>query len=136
MFSRYNHLLLFPLLSALISCDNTPGVLFSGYAQGEFIYLSHEATEKIDAILVKKDQSVRKGQALVRMESFNTENAVRIEEKNYRAEAASLKDLTSGERREELDVIRSQLTRARIAAELAKRQLPSIWIHATSPQPC
>lgn len=114
-------IIIFSLLCS--GCRDTSSDAFSGYANGEFIYLSYHASEKIEKVLVNKGAWVEKGQPLATMESFNADNALRIAEKNYMAERALLQDLRSGDRDKELDVVRAQLTRARAAAKLAKRQL-------------
>ncbi|WP_249033014.1 HlyD family secretion protein [Tenebrionicola larvae] len=57
------------------------------------------------------------------MESFTVENSRDVARKNYEAELATLRNLQSGERPEELAVTRSQLERATAAARLAKNQM-------------
>ncbi|QGH64349.1 HlyD family efflux transporter periplasmic adaptor subunit [Serratia proteamaculans] len=101
-------------------CDNVSSLGFSGYTNGDFIYLSHNNTEKIDKILVQKGSVVKKGQTLVLMEGFSSENSLNVTEKSYQAELALLRNMESGERPEELAIIRSQLERAKSAASLAK----------------
>ncbi|NIY46150.1 HlyD family secretion protein [Cedecea colo] len=104
-------------------CDSKDTRLYSGYSHGDFIYLSASSTEKIDRLLVKKGERVVAGQALVEMEKFTAANARQRAEKNYQAEKALLVNLNSGDRPQELDVIRSQLERAHSAADRAQRQL-------------
>lgn len=111
------------LIAAVLSlggCDNASSSGFSGYANGDFIYLSHNSTEKIDKILVRKGSHVKKGQALVMMENFSSANSLNISEKNYQAELALLRNMESGERPEELAIIRSRLEQAKSAASVAK----------------
>ncbi|SNY65409.1 HlyD family secretion protein [Enterobacter sp. CC120223-11] len=111
------------LIAAVLSlsgCDNASSSGFSGYANGDFIYLSHSSTEKIDQILVSKGSSVKKGQTLVIMEGFSSANSLSISEKNYQAELALLRNMESGERPEELAIIRSRLEQAKSAASVAK----------------
>ncbi|WP_435927118.1 HlyD family secretion protein [Dryocola sp. BD613] len=113
------------LISALSTggCDSAATGLYSGYSQGDFIYISSSDTEKIERLLVKKGERVIAGQALVEMEKFTAANARQRAEKNYQAEKALLANLESGYRPQELDIIRSQLERARSAANRAQRQL-------------
>ncbi len=111
------------LIAAVLSlsgCDNASSSGFSGYANGDFIYLSHSSTEKIDQILVSKGSSVKQGQTLVIMEGFSSANSLSISEKNYQAELALLRNMASGERPEELAIIRSRLEQAKSAASVAK----------------
>lgn len=112
--------LLLPLL--LTGCNRSEDNVFPGYSHGELIYLSHFNAEKIDRLLVNKGDAVRKGQPLVKMDSFILENALQQAEKNYQAENALLQNLLAGERTEELDILQAQLKRARSAASLAESQ--------------
>ena len=107
----------------LIGCNEQSDSEFTGYSYGDFIYLSHSTAEKIEQVYVKKGDLIKRGQELVKMESFTAENALSLAEKKLQIEHASLKNLQSGERPEELNVVRAQLDRARSAARLAKSQL-------------
>ncbi|MCX8959132.1 HlyD family secretion protein [Erwinia psidii] len=110
-------------LIGLSGCDYTNSLIFSGYSYGDFVYLALSETGKVDTLLVNKGDRVKAGQVLVKMESFTAENALKKAEKNYQAEIATLRNMQSGERPAELNVIRSQLKKARSAANLAKNQL-------------
>ncbi|MFC0141906.1 HlyD family secretion protein [Erwinia mallotivora] len=111
------------LLCGLVGCDNTSQLIFPGYSYGDFVYLAFSETARVDALLVNKGDFVKAGEVLVKMESFTAANAVDKAEKNYQAEMATLRNLQSGERPAEMNVIRSQLKKARSAADLAKSQL-------------
>ncbi len=108
---------------SLAGCNRQETKEYTGYSYGDFIYLSHGETEKIEEVLVSKGEWVKKGQALVKMESFTAKNALLLAEKKFRSESTLLKNLQSGERPEELNVVRAQLARASSAARLAKNQL-------------
>ncbi|MBV4414316.1 HlyD family efflux transporter periplasmic adaptor subunit [Enterobacteriaceae bacterium YMB-R22] len=116
-------LTLVALSGVLAGCYGPDAPDFSGYVNGEFIYLSHSATERVEDILVTRGSRVSRGQELVVMESFTVENSRDVARKNYEAELATLRNLQSGERPEELAVTRSQLERATAAARLAKNQM-------------
>ncbi len=111
------------LTTLLIGCKDTNSQLFPGYSYGDFVYLSYNMSEKVSQIYVEKGETVKKGERLVKMDDFPSENAKKIAEKNYRAEVSSLHNMQSGERPEELDLIRAQLERAKAALKLAKSQL-------------
>lgn len=98
-------------------CNRSAENDFSGYVSGDFVYLSYRAIEKVEKLLVSK------GQDLVTMEGYTTENSTYIAAKNYEAELAVLRNLKSGERPEQLDIIRSKLERAESAVTLAKSQM-------------
>lgn len=111
------------MMVLLTGCKGSDAPQFSGYTYGEFIYLSHNTTEIINNIFIKKGEKVKKGQNLVQMENFSVENSLGIASKNYEAERALLRNMNVGERTEELNVIRSQLERAKSAAKLAQSQV-------------
>jgi HlyD family secretion protein len=116
-------IIIFVFSLCLVGCDDTDSRIYTGYSHGDFIYLSSRETERIDAILVKKGERVKAGQALVQMEKFALENVFRRAEQNYQAEVALLQNLQSGSRTQELDVIRSQIERASASVDQARRQL-------------
>lgn len=99
------------LISVLIltACDNKPDNMLSGYSHGEFVYLSYSGNEKIERILINKGDNVAAGQELVKIESFDAQNIFLRAEEKLSAESALLRNLESGERPEELDIIRSQI---------------------------
>ncbi|WP_320407580.1 HlyD family secretion protein [Klebsiella quasipneumoniae] len=107
----------------ITGCDNKPENILSGYSHGEFVYLSYSSTAKIEQLLIKKGDNVTPGQELVKMESFDAQNIFLRAEEKLSAESALLRNLESGERPEELDVIRAQIKKARSAESQVKRQL-------------
>ncbi len=115
----------FVLIAMLIitGCDNKPDNILSGYSYGDFVYLSYSGNEKIERLLINKGDNVTTGQELVKMESFDTQNILLRAEEKLSAESALLRNLESGERPEELDIIRAQIKKARSAESQVKRQL-------------
>lgn len=113
------------MISVLIltGCDNKPDNMLSGYSHGEFVYLSYSGNEKIERILINKGDNVAAGQELVKIESFDAQNIFLRAEEKLSAESALLRNLESGERPEELDIIRSQIKKAQSAESQVKRQL-------------
>lgn len=115
----------FVLVAMLIvtGCDNKPDNMLSGYSHGEFVYLSYSSTAKIEQLFIKKGDNVTPGQELVKIESFDAQNIFLRAEEKLSAESALLRNLESGERPEELDIIRAQIKKARSAESQVKRQL-------------
>lgn len=107
----------------VLGCDNKPENIFPGYSHGDFVYLSSSSNAKIENILVNKGDIVKDGQALLKLESFDTLNTLQRAEEKLRAEQAILRNLESGERPEQLNIIRSQLKQARSSESQGKRQL-------------
>ena len=101
---------IFSVLIAILllsGCDNKPDNILSGYSHGDFIYLSYSGSEKIERLLINKGDNVTTGQELVKIDSFDAQNILLRAEEKLSAESALLRNLESGERPEELDVIRS-----------------------------
>jgi HlyD family secretion protein len=115
----------FVLIAMLMitGCDNNTDNVLSGYSHGEFVYLSYSGNAKIERLLINKGDSVTTGQELVKIESFDAQNIFLRAEEKHSAESALLRNLESGERPEELDIIRAQLKKARSAESQVKRQL-------------
>lgn len=111
------------ILLMLSGCDADNPKVFSGYSHGEFIYLSYAENSRIVNIFVEKGALVKPKQKLVKMETFSAENVLQRAERNLQAESAMLENLQSGDRPEELNVVRAQLERAQTAEQQAKRQL-------------
>lgn len=111
------------LIATISGCDNGKSMVFPGYSYGDFIYLSFPETAKIESVYVNKGDSVSVGQPLAKIEGFSAENVLQRAEKKYQAEAAALRNLESGDRPEELDVVRAQLEGARSAASQSRRQM-------------
>ncbi|WP_434665196.1 HlyD family secretion protein [Klebsiella sp. B345] len=107
----------------VLGCDNKSDNMFSGYSHGNFVYLSSSSNAKIEHVLVKKGDLVKDGQALVKLESFDALNILQRAEEKLKAEHALLRNLASGERPEQLNIIRSQLKKARSSESQVKRQL-------------
>ncbi|EMP4201650.1 TPA: HlyD family efflux transporter periplasmic adaptor subunit [Klebsiella variicola] len=107
----------------ITGCDNKPENRLSGYSHGEFVYLSYSSTAKIEQLFIKKGDNVTPGQELVKIESFDAQNIFLRAEEKLSAESALLRNLESGERPEELDIIRAQIKKARSAESQVKRQL-------------
>lgn len=104
-------------------CDSKSDNTFPGYSHGDFIYLSFSGNARIEKVLVNKGDVVKDGQKLVKLESFDANNVLLRADEKLLAERALLNNLGSGERPEELEIIRSQLKKARSAESQAKRQL-------------
>ncbi|EPV8436111.1 HlyD family secretion protein [Klebsiella variicola] len=107
----------------ITGCDNKPENRLSGYSHGEFVYLSYSSTAKIEQLFIQKGDNVTPGQELVKIESFDAQNIFLRAEEKLSAESALLRNLESGERPEELDIIRAQIKKARSAESQVKRQL-------------
>lgn len=107
----------------VLGCDNKPENIFPGYSYGDFVYLSAPSNAKVENIFVSKGDRVKTGQKLVELESFDAVNTLQRAEEKLRAESALLRNMASGERPEQLNIIRAQIKKARSLESQAQRQV-------------
>lgn len=110
-----------PLL--LIACKekNVPG--WSGYAEGDYVYISAPLGGRLEQIKVQAGQQVSKDALLFSLDA-EAENAARDEAQarllSARAQASNTE---KGKRREEIAVSQAQLVSAQAQAALARQEL-------------
>jgi HlyD family secretion protein len=107
-----------PLLSAVLSallagtgCSGKPSG-YQGYVEGEFVHVSSSETGRLVRLSVTRGQQVRADTPLFALESINEAAAQRQARQQLSAAEAQLKDLHTGKRPQELDVIRAQRAQA------------------------
>jgi len=83
-----------------------------GYVEGEFVHVSSSEAGRLVRLSVTRGQRVRAGTPLFTLESINEDAAERQARQQLSAAEAQLKDLRTGKRPPELDVIRAQLAQA------------------------
>lgn len=108
--SRYIALAIVMIVMA--SCSNKPAPTYQGYVEGEFVYVSSSEAGRLDRLLVTRGQQVTAKTPLFALESENEAAAQRQAQQQLSAAEAQLKDLRTGKRPLELDVIRAQLAQA------------------------
>ena len=108
-----------PFLSALLSaflavtgCSGKQSPGYQGYVEGEFVHVSSSEAGRLVRLSVTRGQRVRAGTPLFALESINEAAAQRQARQQLSAAEAQLKDLRTGKRPQELDVIRAQLAQA------------------------
>ena len=107
----------------LISCTPTPSSSWSGYVEGEYLYISSPIGGRIESLHVKAGQEVAKDVPLFNLDNQaeqagRDEAAARVLSAN--AQAANI---SKGKRSEEIKVIQSQLNNAKTQSTLAKSEL-------------
>ncbi len=109
----------------LAACTPAAPPGYQGYVEGEFVYVGASIAGRVDALKVKRGDSVAAGAPLFTLESDN-EAAMRAQaEAQLKAAEATLADVKTGKRVPEIDVTRAQLTEAQAterksALELAR----------------
>ena len=114
-----------PFLSVVLSaflavtgCSGKPSPGYQGYVEGEFVHVSSSEAGRLVRLSVTRGQRVRVGTPLFALEAINEAASERQARQQLSAAEAQLKDLRTGKRPPELDVIRAQLAQA--AAEEKK----------------
>ncbi len=113
----------FLLLVPLAACRPAPTVGWSGYAEGDYVYVAAPLAGRLDTLAVQAGQTVARGTLLFALDD-EPERAA-LDEARSRAESARAQaaNTETGRRREEIAVTQAQLGQARTQAALAAREL-------------
>lgn len=115
--------LLIAAVSMLVACSDKPAPAWSGYAEGDYVYVAAPLAGRLDAVTVKAGQNIVKGAPLFVLDS-EQENAASNEAAARLAGAqAQSANLDKGKRSEELAVMQAQLAQAQASAALARQEL-------------
>jgi HlyD family secretion protein len=107
----------------LPGCNDQAPAGWSGYAEGDYVYVAAPVGGTLETLSVRRGQSVKAGALLFKLED-TSQRAARAEAQAREAAAvAQAADTTKGKRAEEIAVIRAQLAQARAAAQLAEAEL-------------
>ncbi|HET9822038.1 MAG TPA: HlyD family efflux transporter periplasmic adaptor subunit [Burkholderiaceae bacterium] len=108
---------------ALGGCERASERAWSGYAEGEYVYVAAPIGGALTALAVQRGQQVTQGAALFTLDSA-AERAAREEAQARALSAQAQADNTDkGRRREEIAVTEAQLAQARAQAALAASEL-------------
>lgn len=110
-------------LGLLGACTEKPPAAWSGYAEGDYVYVSSPIAGRVDGVAVHAGDSVRQGAALFSLDASSEQLAEKEAEARAQAALAQANNLGSGKRREELAVTQAQLAQARAAEVLANSDL-------------
>jgi len=107
----------------LAGCQRPPERLWSGYVEGEYVYVASPIGGALTTLAVQRGQNVARGAALFALDSAS-ERAAR-EEAQARAQSAQAQadNTDKGRRKEEIAVTQAQLVQARAQAALASSEL-------------
>jgi HlyD family secretion protein len=105
------------------ACGQQKDAGWSGYADGDYVYVAAPIAGQLSALHVLAGQQVKKGQPLFALDD-EAEKAAR-EEANARLAAASYQaaDTEKGKRELEVNVNQAQLAQARAQADMARNDL-------------
>ena len=114
----------FMSLLAFIPGMGQPGVpSWNGYVEDDYVYAAAASTGQIASIPVTEGQLVKKGDVLFVLESSQQQAQVDAAKAQADAAQASLANLQSGSRPEEIAVIETQLQKAQADLALAQQTL-------------
>ena len=108
---------------SLVACSHKPDPAWSGYAEGDYVYIAAPLAGRLDSINVQAGQTVAQGAALFQLDSESEQAAQQEAVARLNSARAQAADLDTGKRREELAVARAQLAQARAAEGLANSDL-------------
>lgn len=109
-----------PVIAGLMGGCTAPP-LATGYVEGEYVLLAPVETGRIDRLLKKRGDRIAKNELLVRMESSDSEIALRQAEAALEQARAQLDNLKEGKRPEEIAAIDATVQSAEAQAAEAKR---------------
>jgi len=112
-------------LSAVLlsGCSQSHDNNWQGYVEGEYVYISSSLSGRLDHLLVSRGQQISINAPLFSLESTNELAAQQQAQHQLEASQASLSDMQSGKRPEEIDVTQAQLKQAQATADHAQAQL-------------
>jgi HlyD family secretion protein len=111
------------LCAVLAACSREPAPAWSGYAEGDYVYVAAPLAGTLASLPVQSGQQVARGDALFALEA-ESEQAARAEAQARLAAARfQAADTDKGKRPPELAVQQAQLAQARAQLALAQREL-------------
>jgi HlyD family secretion protein len=116
--------LVWPLaaLCLLAACKQSENHGWSGYAEGDYVYIAAPVAGTLKTLSVQAGQEVAAGAPLFTLDA-TPERAARAEaEARVRAAQAQAENTTKGRRSDELSVVRAQLAQARAQAARAETE--------------
>lgn len=108
---------------ALCGCGDAPVPAWSGYGEGEYVYVSAPVAGRLIALSVLPGQDIERGAPLFALDD-DAEQAARAADAARVAQAqAQAANTAKGRRADEVAVVQAQLAQARAQAELAAADL-------------
>ncbi|MDE2419037.1 MAG: HlyD family efflux transporter periplasmic adaptor subunit [Burkholderiales bacterium] len=108
---------------ALAACSDKSAPAWSGYAEGDYVYVAAPLAGRLDAVAVQAGQSVAQGAPLFTLDAESEQAAQQEAAARLASAQAQAANLNLGRRREEIAVTQAQLTQAQAAETLAYSDL-------------
>lgn len=117
------HCLLLALLLLVGACSDKSATAWSGYAEGDYVYISAPLAGRMESLAVQAGQTVAKDAVLFTLDA-EAERAARDEAAARLASArAQAANTDKGRRRDEIAITEAQLAQAQANAALAQSDL-------------
>ena len=105
------------------ACSDKSQPAWSGYAEGDYVYVASPLGGRVDRLFVSAGQTVEQGARLFALESENEAAAREEAAARLSGAQAQLDDISKGKRGEEIAVAKAQLVQAQSQALLARNEL-------------
>lgn len=106
------HLAFVALTIFIVGCTDKQPSSYQGYVEGEFVNVASSEAGRLERLLVARGQNAADGIALFALETEPQAAAALQAQQQLASAEAQLKDLRTGKRPPEVDVIRAQLAQA------------------------
>jgi HlyD family secretion protein len=107
----------------MMGCSQKPVEGWSGYAEGDYVYVSAPLAGQLESVAVRAGQTVAQDAPLFSLDAQSEQFAQQEALARLNAAQAQASNLNSGKRQEEIAVLQAQLAQARAAQELAASDL-------------
>lgn len=111
------------LTGSITGCSQQAAPYWSGYVEGEYVYVSSPLAGRVDAVSVLAGQNVTKDAPLFSIDAESEQIAQQEAAARLNSAQAQASNLDTGKRRDELAVTQAQLAQARAAEVLASNDL-------------
>lgn len=106
-------------LLALASCKDAPAPGWSGYAEGDYVYVAAPVAGRLQQLTVQAGDQVKGGAPLFALDVTNEREAAAAAQAQASAAQAQAANLDTGRRPDEIAAIEAQLAQARALADAA-----------------
>jgi len=112
--------------AALVACAPHAPPGWSGYVEGEYVYVAAPLAGTLTTLSVRRGQDVARGAPLFTLDDLTERAALDEALARERSAGAQARNTASGRRAEEIAVIEAQLAQARAQATLAAAELSRV----------
>jgi HlyD family secretion protein len=112
--------------SVLVACGPAPVPAWSGYVEGEFVYVAAPLAGALKSLAVQRGQAVSRGVPLFALDDQSERDARAEAEARLAGARAQVANTAKGRRSDEIAVTQAQLTQTQAQAALADAELARV----------